>query len=250
MDHAQRIEATARELESLHEALGAGPLSAEVPTCPGWTVADLAVHVGEFCGFYTHVLCEGSGRPKTPAPPAPEGDELRSWLEDLGRHLVEELRATPPGTRTWSWYEPDQSAKFVACRCANELAVHRYDAQSARGTCAPIERALAVDGIDELLDRLVTTRPRTGEATGQTVHLHGTDDDTDAAGGPPLPAEWLVTLLPDRIDVARTHAKGDLALRGAVSDLELLLFGRPPLGPVERLGDPSVLDAWYREFRF
>ena len=250
MEHDDRVAAVARELGALHAALAAGPMTAAVPSCPGWTMAELAVHVGEFCGFYTHVLCEGTGRDKTPLPPTPEGDELREWLVEVGRLLVQELEATPPETPTWSWYEPDRSAGFVARRAANELAVHRYDAQSARGTAQPIDRALAVDGIEELVERLVLLRPRSGEATGQTIHLHGTDQAHEADEADALPAEWLLTLLPDRIDVARTHAKGDLALRGAVSDLELLLFGRPPLGPVERLGDQAVLDAWYHEFRF
>lgn len=253
VEHADRVAAVTRELEALHTALAAGPMPAEVPTCPEWTVADLAVHVGEFCGFYTHVLCEGSGRDKTPYPDPPDGDSRREWLAELGRLLVQELQATPPETPTWSWYEPDQSAGFVARRCANELAIHRFDAQSARGTCQPVDRALAVDGIDELVERLVVLRERTGEATGQTIHLHGTDQAEEAEGadgGAHATAEWLLTLLPDRIEVAHTHAKGDLALRGAVSDLELLLYGRPTLGPVDRLGDASVLDAWYREFRF
>jgi hypothetical protein len=57
-------------------------------------------------------------------------------------------------------------------------------------------------------------------------------------------------MLPGRIDVERAHAKGDLALRGAVSDLELLLYGRPTLGPVEQLGDETILTRWYEEFIF
>ena len=48
----------------------------------------------------------------------------------------------------------------------------------------------------------------------------------------------------------RTHGKADLALRGAVSDLELVLYQRPPIGPVEHLGDDEVLAAWHRVFTF
>ena len=75
---------------------------------------------------------------------------------------------------------------------------------------------------------------------GETLHLHGTDRDD----------EWLLTLDPDGLRVERRHAKADLALRGAVSDLELLLYQRPTLGEVERLGDERVLDAWQRVFTF
>lgn len=244
MQYAEHVDAVARELDALLAAVAAGPLSAPVPTCPEWTVGDLVGHVGELCGFYTHVLCEGSGREKPPMPDPPEGDARRDWLAGLAELLVRELRATPPDTPTWSWYEPDRSARFVARRCANELAVHRHDAQAARGAGQPIDPALAVDGIDELLERVVVVAHRpNGEASGQTIHLHGTDEHVSGA-------EWLLTLLPDRIEVAHTHAKGDLALRGGVSDLELLLYGRPPLGPVERLGDPTVLDVWYGQLQF
>lgn len=253
VNYDAHVEAVVRELATLDAVLAGAPLSKPVPTCPGWTLADLTQHVGEFCGFWAHVLCEGTGRPKAPVAAPPPGDQHRAWLGEIGGFLMRELRATPADTAVWTWYEPDQTAAFVARRCANELAVHRYDAQSATGTCQPIDRDLAQDGIDELVDRLVRTRQRSGEATGQTIHLHGTDQGDGAQGagddhGPP--AEWLLTLQPEGIEVARAHAKGDLALRGAVSDLELLLFGRPTLDPVQRLGDESVLDAWYREFRF
>ena len=241
MKPSGHVDAVEHELAALHEAVAGGDMTAAVPTCEGWTVVDLATHVGQFCGFWAHVLCEGTGRPKAdvaePADPAARA----AWLKDAGDHILAELRATPPETPVWTWYEPDRTAGFVARRSAHELAVHRYDAQSARRRCEPIEAALAADGLDELLGPLLTTRPRSGKASGQTIHLHGTDVEE---------AEWLLTLLPDRIDVEKQHAKGDLALRGAVSDLELLLFERPPLGEVERLGDPAALAAWYREFRF
>ena len=55
---------------------------------------------------------------------------------------------------------------------------------------------------------------------------------------------------PGGLEIVREHAKGDLALKGAVSDLELLLYDRPPVGEVEHFGDEAVLDAWYRVFKF
>jgi uncharacterized protein (TIGR03083 family) len=236
------VAAAERELDALSSAVAAGPIITPVPTCPEWTVADLASHVGQFCGFWAHVLCEGSGRPKPLVPDPPAGDAIEQWFAEVSSMLISALRDTPPGTAVWTWYPPDRTARFVARRAAHELAIHRYDVQSARGTCEPIEAALAADGIDELFGTLVVARNRSGEASGQTLHVHGTD-----AG---VSAEWLITLKPDAIDLRREHGKGDLALRGAASDLELILYDRPALGPVERLGNPSVLDTWYREFTF
>jgi hypothetical protein len=50
--------------------------------------------------------------------------------------------------------------------------------------------------------------------------------------------------------VRREHGPADLTLSGAVSDLELVFYDRPPIGPVERHGDEAVLDAWKQEFTF
>lgn len=240
MEHADFIDAAERELVTAARALAAGPMDADVPTCKEWDVTGLATHVGQVCAFWTKLLCEGSGRPRDPMPAPPEPQGLVEWVEGLGEILITELRATHPETEVWTWYEPDQSAGFVARRMAHEMAIHRYDAQSARGTCQPIEPHLAADGIDEVMGPLMVGWKKTGAAHGQTIHLHGTDEGVDA--------EWLLVLQPEGVHATHEHAKGDLALRGSVSDLELLLYQRPPLGPIERHGDESVLDVWRAEF--
>jgi len=118
--------------------------------------------------------------------------------------------------------------------------VHRYDAQTARGNAQPIPPAVAADGIEEVFVMIGAWGVPTGTGTGETLHLHATDVD----------GEWLITLAPSGLVVDRTHGKADLALRGAVSDLELVLYQRPALGPVESFGDQAILDAWYRAFKF
>jgi uncharacterized protein (TIGR03083 family) len=239
VDHDARIDAMAREADLLAEALAAGPRDARVPSCPEWTVDELALHVGRFTGFWAHVLCEGTGRPKPPAPDPPPGGDLGEWYRPLAAALVEELRATPTGTEVWTWMPDDQTPAFVARRAAHELAVHRVDAQLARGGHTPIEAELAADGIDEVVV-LVQSQDDQPRGQGETLHLHGTDRGD----------EWLLALTPDGLQVERTHGKADLALRGGVSDLELVLYHRPPVAPVEHLGDDAVLAAWQRAFTF
>jgi uncharacterized protein (TIGR03083 family) len=245
MDYAEHVAAVEQEIAALVEALAAGPVDIKVPTCPAWTVADLADHVGAFTGFWTHVLCEGTGRHKTPFEERPaDGGDTAAWFAGLGRSLLGELRATPPEQHVWTWVPERQNAAFVARRCAHELAVHRFDVQAARGATQPIDGALAVDGIEEIfvmIDRYADRGEEgVGKGNGETLHLHATD----------RPAEWLIELTPAGLRVRREHAKGDLALRGAVSDLELVLYERPAIGPVERFGDEAVLGAWYRAFHF
>src|SRR4029453_12657198 len=96
-------------------------------------VHELPHHFGQFTGLWTHVLCEGTGRPKPPAPDAPAEGDLGEWYRGLATSLLEELRATPEETPVWTWMPDDQTPTFVGRRAAHELAVHRVDAQLARG---------------------------------------------------------------------------------------------------------------------
>ena len=246
MDPQSLVDAASRETEALIFAVGSGAMDVPVPTCEGWEVRDLAVHVGEFCGFWTHVLCQSTGRPKTPFPDPPADDHLPEWMADRCVDLVGALMVTPPETPTWTWFEADPSAGFVMRRCAHELAIHRFDAQAAHGITMPIAPELAADGIDEILDVLVTARPRSGHATGRSMRLRSTD----------LGLEWSMTLWPDRIDVTRGSDDAgavegaDLIVSGTVSDLELTLYHRPSLGTLDVHGDYSVLDSWHHEFTF
>jgi uncharacterized protein (TIGR03083 family) len=241
VEHAARVEAVEREMGAFVAALAAGPLDAPVPTCPDFTVDDLAEHVGMFTGFWTHVLCEGTGRPKPPfAEPGSEGRV--EWMRTRADDFVSELRATPPDTTVWTWFAPDQSAGFVTRRVAHELAIHRVDAQVARGGAKPVDAELAADGIEEIF--VLMQHPQSQDLvspTHHTLHLHGTDFE---------PSEWLVDFGPDGMDVSREHAKGDLALKASVSDLEMLLYQRPTLGEVQRFGDDAALAAFHHIFTF
>jgi len=236
MEYAEHIEAVERETSAFTRTLMRGDADAQVPSCPEWTLRDLAKHVGGVQGFWTHVLAEGTGRPK-PAFDDEPGPSAGLWLVQIGGFLVNELKAASADTKVWTWNPADQSAAFAARRMAHETAVHRFDAQMAIGNPEPIEPALAADGIEEIFV-MVDAWPESGRGEGQTLHLHSAEGD-----------EWLIAMNPDGLDIKREHAKGDLALRGAVSDLELVLYDRPPIGDVERLGDESVLDAWYRVFK-
>ena len=240
MDYVEHIDAVEQASKAMVAALRAGPLDVGVPSCPDWTVAELAQHAGEFSAFWTHVLCEGNGRPKTPFPDRPSGPAAADWYEEAAGHLLAELRATSPDTAVWTWVGDDQSARFVARRAAHELSVHRFDAQLARGAPEPIDGGVAADGIEEIFVMIAAAPERAGRGEGETLHLHGTDRGD----------EWVLMLGVEGLTVGRSHAKADLALRGAVSDLELVLYHRPPVGPVEQFGDDGVLDAWYRVFTF
>lgn len=251
MDYAQHLAAARSDLDATCAAVASGPLEDRVPTCPDFDVDDLARHLGAFCLRWIDAVRERRAGPFRQPPRdavTPDPAVRAEWLAGLGEELLDLLASTPPDEECWSWYPPDQTAAFIARRVAHELCMHRVDVQVTRGTTASIDPRLAADGIEEIFfirqhhSRFEHDPVR---GSGRTLHLHGTDMPTD---GPA--AEWLVTLTPEGVQVAREHAKGDLALRGAVGDLERLLYQRPTDQPVESFGDTTVLDEFHEVFRF
>jgi uncharacterized protein (TIGR03083 family) len=209
-------------------------LDPEVPACPGWTVADLVLHIGMVHRHKLEIVRGRLAEPPGPwPPPAPEPAELLGWYEQGLEELLTVLEAADPETRVWTFHRPDQTVAFWRRRMAHETAVHRVDAESAHGEPRPVPAALAADGVGELLEVFFAPRLE-GEPVGgrgQAVHLHATDAE----------GEWLVRLLPAGVEVERGHAKGDAAARGSASDLLLFLWGRAPADRLERFGDPALL---------
>ena len=126
-------------------------LTAPVPSCPGWTAADLSRHVGE---VYLHkTLAMRDGAEPDPWPPEGIADaEPIALLDRAYAGLTGEFAARQPGDPAGTWYSPDQTVGFWIRRMAQETVIHRIDAELAAGQpAAPVPAGLAVDGIDELL---------------------------------------------------------------------------------------------------
>ena len=198
--------------------------SPPVATCGDWTMADLWHHVGGSRGFWSHALCEGSGRPSCGFPPnwsgwpAPAADRA-AWLEGVGRDLVGELAATPPDTETWSWFPRRPLGRF----CGPALRPRAGGAPLRRRRADPDDESDPVgllNGLDELLTVLTTARhPDRPGHRPESLHRRDRSGDHGRVAGDPAAR---------RVTVTRRHAKGDLALRGAAGDLELLVYRRPP----------------------
>jgi hypothetical protein len=110
---------------------------------------------------------------------------------------------------------------------AQEIAVHRVDAELAAGEPNPIDGTLASDGIDEFLEFFVNS---SHGPVGGSVHIHCTD----------VPGEWTVREGVDDFVVTREHAKADAAIRGAASDILLSLWRRAAMSTVDVVGDAEV----------
>lgn len=245
MEYTDLLDAFDESRGLIVESLRVGDPTVMVPTCPAFTLDRLAFHIGEFSSFWTHVVCEATGRVKTPFPQDPGPAGRLEWVDELTAHLVGQLRMTASETPCWTWYSPDQTAGFVAARACHELAIHRVDVQlAARGAADPIDASVASAGIEEvflLLAEYGVDGQRGTPGNGETLQLHGTDHE---------PADWFVRLGRDKTTVSREHTTADLTISASVSDLEMLLYQRPATASVAIVGDPAVLDAFYGEFTF
>jgi uncharacterized protein (TIGR03083 family) len=219
-------------------ATAAARLDQPVPTCPGWTCRRLVGHIGRTHRWTAGWIATG-GSPDIEAAPA--GADLVSWAGSGLDAVIQAIEALDPDALVDTWLDR-QPALFWARRMAIETALHRVDAEAAAGAITPVATDLALDAVDELFD-VVLSFAGTGELarTGQTIHLHATDPDlADVEGS----GEWLITLNPEGVVLTHEHAKGDVAVRGPVSDLLLLLWNRRGTDGLQVFGDESILADW------
>jgi uncharacterized protein (TIGR03083 family) len=220
-------------------------LGAPVPTCPGWSVHDLAGHLGRVHRRVAATITTGSERMLAPDAEVPDGtppasrEEVATWLVRGASGLVETFGAGPTdrevggfaGLVPVAWWERRQ---------LHETLVHRLDAELAVGAepLAGVSPELAADGIAEWYDLLTAFRSRSRRVRGEgaTVHVHCTDG----------PGEWLVRRDPEGVTITAEHAKADAAVRGPAVELLAVVTGRAPLESVEVLGDAEAAQDWIR----
>src|SRR4051812_44568351 len=145
MERSRLLQCLAADYMRLREVAGSG-LSAKVPTCPGWTVADLVRHVGQVYLHKAEVMRTGTW--PEPWPPQETLTENPIALLDRGYGAVtHEFSRRGDTDRAKTWHGPDQTVKFWIRRMAQESVIHRLDAELAHDTDpAPIPDDLAVDG--------------------------------------------------------------------------------------------------------
>jgi uncharacterized protein (TIGR03083 family) len=223
-------------------AAAASGLAPSVPGCPDWTVGDVVGHVGRIHHWVAAVIESGNGAPERPVVPT-EPAALLDWARGGADKLLIQLDRIELDSPCWTWAPSHQTGAFWLRRMAQEVAVHRFDAQNAHGVAEPIDPELAVDGIDEFAELWLemaagrATEPGHLLSEGQSIHLHATD----------IAGEWILvadSTAPGGVRVERSHGKGTVAVRGSASDLLLLLWRRLDLGAdagrFEVFGDGEV----------
>jgi uncharacterized protein (TIGR03083 family) len=236
-------------------AVDAAPsLDVQVPSCPEWTLLDLAQHLGGVHHCWAAVVRLGSADapPAEAAAGAPpdvskERHALLSWLAAATQELLDALKETGPDRGCWTWWATSQSSQnsgAVARHQVHEAAVHAYDAQLTAGDPQALPVGVALDGVEEFLLTCCTT-------TSPWPHQPGAVDYRASEG-----RAWRLWLSGDGVRAARIppdgipHTPPDTAVAsafGTASELVLALYGRSSMDSLKLEGDPRLFDqltAW------
>ena len=222
-------------------------MDAEVPSCPGWTVADLVAHTGVVHRHKERIVRE-KWQDGQPLPGEAPADGLIAWYRDGLDRMLDVLAAHDPAQPVATWYPEDQSVGFWYRRMACETVVHRIDAELAHSAVTPVDPDLAADAVDEVLVVFMAGYPEWAdvERGDRTVRLEATDtgsfwtlryvefSGTSAVTGTEYADEPSFELIGD--DAPAT------TVAGVAEDILLFLWGRRTADGLVVDGDASILD--------
>jgi len=240
MTHARFLECLAADEARLRE-VAAPDLTAQVPSCPEWTVADLVEHVAV---VYLHkVECMRRGVLPRPWPPDVSGEAPIALLDRAYAALSAEFAERAPDSASFTWYPADQTVAFWVRRMAQETVIHRVDAELGAGQpVAPIPDDLAVDGVDEVLERfLAFGSVEWKEDFGDLLTKIGGGTVLVSTGG----RDWLLSMESDavRVGPATGTTTPDAQVTGDPQAVLLWLWRRAEAGAVAVSGDPRAVDG-------
>jgi uncharacterized protein (TIGR03083 family) len=176
-----------------------------VPTCPGWTLAELGEHVRWVHRWAAHAVTDGDPDGGTDAVgPAEVVAAYRAAAGDLVAVLD-----TDPAAPAWT-FGPDRVVGFWQRRQVHETLIHLYDALRATGRAERWQPRpeLAWDGVDEVATMFYPRQLRLGRSEPLTRRLVLTATD---------------------VDRTTSIGEGDpVGLAGTAADLLLTLWKRAP----------------------
>ena len=247
MSHVEDCTALEIEVGRFANVMTSLPLDGEVATCPGWSVRDLAEHLGVI-----HRWAEELVRVRSPQRLAREvTDEMSAavspqWIEEGGAQLVATLLAANPDDEMWGW-GLDQHVRFWSRRQLHETLVHRMDLELAADIAPEADREIVEDAIDEFLSNMQAIAKRVPSLSelrgnGERLGFRVRDSAT----------HWTVRFNDDGFGVSRDEAPLTTELIGSPVDLLLVILGRrdADLSDAEVAGDADLLDFWLSRSQF
>lgn len=239
MDLNSYLAVLASEANALASAAEEAGLAAPVPTCPGWTVLDLVLHIGEVHRWATAVIDSGAMKlsdvPGDTLGLLPVVADTIDWFCRGAIALREALDSADPSFEYAAFLTDPATprVRFWARRQAMETSVHRVDAESALGRCVALSPEVALDGIDEFLTGFLP-RSRTPLRTETARSLQIAPNYTDQ--------RWTVTIGAEMPVTVREAVDADCVVSGPASDIYLALWNRCSIDGLQITGDRRVVD--------
>jgi uncharacterized protein (TIGR03083 family) len=210
-------------------------LTAAVPGCPGWTVEDVVRHTATVYLHKVEVLRLGAL--PTPWPPDLAERDPFDLYDEARAKVIAALEHAGTDLKTWTFSPYDETSAFWYRRMALESAVHRVDAEQAHAVVTPIDRELALDGIDELLV-LMLGGPWWEE--GDTKHPVDATIRITAEG-----RSWTIRLDATSATVTQgSEGDADAEIFADATPVFLWLWGRLPLDTIQTAGDDSAVEEF------
>jgi hypothetical protein len=236
--YAVYLDTIREEADRLLEAAAVGGLALSVPTSPPWRVRDLVEHVAADYEDWTAQIDAADPSARAEAVCESADQEPLERLESAAVALLHALDHATADQPCWNWSGHDLDVAWVARRMALETALHRVDAERARGLANPVEREVAVDGVNERLEvhlRLDVREDRRATLGGSLCLI--CEDD---------PAAWVVEVEGGRLRTRNGRGPADAALVAKASDVFLFTWNRVNGDDLQVTGDRDVVDAWRR----
>jgi uncharacterized protein (TIGR03083 family) len=240
--YCDAVERLVREF--VHTVRGADPAT-PVPTCPGWTLADLVKHHGTTHRWTEHVVrtraTERVWAREVPLDLPDDPSAFPDWTARSAEAALRTVREVDPDLPMWS-YGADQRVAFYPRRLLFETVIHLADAELALGREPRIAPGTAADGIEEFLENLPhhswMTEPVRALPDGSVAFLAR---DTGAA--------WTIAFGRAGFSWAKTASCGSpvsATVTATTADLLLLLYGRRAPEPARCTvdGDRGALERW------
>jgi len=245
MNHAEHCDALALEVERFAAAMSLVSGATNVETCPGWTVDDVALHLGVIHRWAEELVrTRSTVRISRATPSLDEVSVSPEWMRQGGQQLVATLRETDPDDEMWAW-GLDQHVRFWSRRQLHETLVHRIDVELAGGIEPTADAALASDAIDEFLANLQKVNNSSVESslrgTGRLV-FRAVDSN----------AVWSITFRDGGFDIVPSMGGGDAMVEGPSLELLLVIVRRRSLldSSVDITGDAKLVNFWLANSAF
>lgn len=240
IEPGEYLEAISADARAAGAAISGG-LETPVRACPGWTVANLAAHLGHVHRWAARMATASPGdRVPFGDDPMPESPgDASEWLLDGAARLAETLASVDPDAVVPTLLGPGPASFWIRRQC-HETMLHRWDAEDALGLTPELDSRLAADGIDEFL-AVQASRRQAAPAVpeGTRIQLSCTDHDLEG-----LTADWHLSVTADHTDLQRRETAADVALVCSAEGILLGITGRVPLDQFETIGDIDLLDKW------